>query len=397
MKEQPTFPKLLIATEAWPNGPGGGLAIIRQMLRDWPVDRLYWWGCFPDQGNFGQRVGRHFVAPIPRKLYPLRRWNAAKSWVLESFWVPFAVRHLRSALAEANPDVVWVIPHCWSIPPTRRVLPQTRIPFHVSVHDYVDVRGNVLRFGFERSQRFLRMADELYRGAATRDAICQPMLDDLRARTGSGGTICRAGLEQEDFDHLAAQPEGNRGDIRIAYAGTILVEKEFELFVQAMERMREKLPKPVWIDFYGDHSYRSRRWFNPQWMREHGNLPTAALSAALRECSWGFAPMGLTEDDPRYNRFSLPTKFVSYIAAGLPVITIGHPESSVVKMATAHRVGICVSDGDVGNLSARLLAEMSDPNSKLKYMDAIRRCAEVEFDARRMRKELRERFTRGLS
>jgi len=387
------FPRLLVATEAWPNGPGGGLAVIRQMLRDWPAERLFWWSCFPDRDpHFGRRVAAHRVALIPPRLYPNRRWCRQKSWLLEKFWVPWAARHFQNTLETLKPEAVWVIPHCWSIPPLTRVLPRANVGFHVSIHDYADVRGNVMRLGIERSRRLAAMADQLYSSATTRDAICQPMVDDLRARTGREGTVARAGLEQEDFDYLAVQTETPMDALRIAYAGTILVEKEFVLFVQVLARIRPKLPVPVALEFFGDHSYQSRKWFDPNWMREHGNLPAKALSAALKQCTWGFAPMGLVDDDPRYNRFSLPTKFVSYLAAGLPIITLGHPESSVVKMAGAHPVGLCLTTGDLESLGEKLLIALSEPHPGRKYRTGIQRCAVTEFDTRRMRATLYESF-----
>ena len=42
------FPRLLVATEFPPNASGGGAAVVRQMLKDWPVDRLFWWSPLPD-------------------------------------------------------------------------------------------------------------------------------------------------------------------------------------------------------------------------------------------------------------------------------------------------------------------------------------------------------------
>ena len=48
-------------------------------------------------------------------------------------------------------------------------------------------------------------------------------------------------------------------------------------------------------------------------MREHGNFPEPELLTSLRACTWGFAPMALSDDDPRYDRFSFPTKFISYL------------------------------------------------------------------------------------
>jgi len=384
-----TFPKLLVVTECSPNAAGGGAAVIRQMLREWPADRLFWWSCFPDRDRlFDRQVAAHRVARIPAKLYPSRRWCRTKTWWLEKIWLPWATGHFRNTLKILKPDAVWVIPHAWSIPPVTAVLPQSKIGFHVSLHDYADVRGNVIRFGAERCRRLAAMADQLYASAVTRDAICQPMLDDLRARTGRDGVVARAGLEQSDFDWLSAPSEKRTEVVRIGYAGTILVENEFVLLVRALARIRPQLPQPVRLDFFGNHSYQSRGWFDAAWMQEHGNLAAAELAKALRQCTWGFAPMGLVDDDPRYNRFSLPTKFVSYLAAGLPIITLGHPESSVVRMATTHNVGLCLTTGNLEDVSAQLLPALSDPRPEITYADGIRRCAEMEFDTRRMRAAL---------
>ncbi len=229
------------------------------------------------------------------------------------------------------------------------------------------------------------MQERLYASATTRDAICQPMVDDLRAKTGCEGTVARAGLEAEDMDFLSRKTETRAGIIRIAYAGTIIVEKEFALFARVLAQIRRQLPLPVTIEFFGDHSYRAREWFDPFWMNERGHLPARELSAELKKCAWGFSPMGLTDDKPRYNRFSLPTKFVSYLAAGLPVITLGHPESSVMRMTAAYQVGIRHDRGDLESLGQKLLAGLSATQPWEKFGPEILRCARQEFDARKMR------------
>ncbi len=333
------------------------------------------------------------MALIPRKLYPNRRWLRQKSWLLENFWVPWAARHLRKTLAIFNPDVIWVIAHGWSIPPLARVLPHAGAGFHVSIQDFAD-RGLPEAPAWEavRLRKLASLTDRLYASATTRDGICQAMVDDLHARTGRDGCIIRAGLEREDFDCITASEAAPTDRIRIGHAGTIHVEDTFELFVSALERIRHQLPLPVTMEFFSDHSYRARDWFDPSWMNEHGNLPADELAAELKKCAWGFSPMGLTDDDPRYNRFSLPTKFVSYLAAGLPVITLGHPQSSAVQVATAHDVGLCATTAELDILSGQLLAALSEPNPKLKHRDGILRCAEAEFDARRTRASLLECF-----
>ncbi|MGH7979761.1 MAG: hypothetical protein ACREE6_10335 [Limisphaerales bacterium] len=387
------FPRLLVATESPPNSPGGGAAVIRQMLKTWPTEKLFWWSCCPETGRiFGQAVAEHRVAKIPSGLYPNRRWRAQKAWFLERFWLPGAARHFERTLVDLKPDVVWVIPYCLAVPPLARALPGGKTAFHVSIHDYMDIRGVVEKFGLRRSRRMAAMADKLYASAGTRDAICQAMVDDLRMRTGVNGSVNRAGLEQEDFDHLGQMPKRREGPIRIAYAGTIIAEETVALFAAALSQIREKLPHPVTLEFFGDHSYRSRPWFDASWMIEHGHLPGRELSRALKECDWGLSPMKLTDDDPRYNRFSLPTKFVSYLAAALPVIAIGHPESTVMKMSAKYAVGVRITDGHLEKLREQMLEALSEPEPKATYRAEMLRCALLEFDARRMRATLFENF-----
>lgn len=381
------FPRLLVATEFPPNSPGGGPAVVRQMLRDWPVDQLFWWSCLPETDQkAGQRVAAHAVAAIPQKLYPHRRWCAQKSWLLEHLWAPWAARHLKQTLQNIQPEVVWAIPHNWSVPPLTRTLPAAATAFHVTVQDYTDNQSSVDRFGAGCCGKLARQAETLYAAADTRDTTSHPMTADLLARTGhNAAQMLHAGLEETDLEYLKTLVPAPGGHIRIAYAGTIMVEKEFAFFVSALKAIRARLPQPVSLEFFGNHTYRSRPWFEPDWMNEHGNLPAAALTEALRQCTWGFSPMALDDNDPRYNRFSFPTKFISYLGAGLPVITLGHPESSVIKMASAYDVGLCFKSGDAAAFSSELLAVLSAPNPAVKFHAGIRQCATVEFDAVRMR------------
>lgn len=367
---------------------------MRQMLRDWPVEKLSWWSCLPENDNrFGQRVSAHRVARIPSRLYPNTRLRWQKSWLLEHIWTSWAARHFRQTLAELRPEAVWVIPHAWAIPPLANQLPNCRTGFHVSIHDYMDSRAYKARFGRGRSRRLVEMTERLYSEATTRDAICEPMALDLQAQTGKkADLIVRAGLVKEDLERVQGEQKEPAADIRIAYAGTILVEDAFEIFVNVVSAIRERLPAPVRLELYGSHSYRDRKWFDARWMREGGNLTEQELSEALRGCTWGFLPMGLDDNDPRYNRFSLPTKFSSYLAAGLPVITLGHPESSVVKIARAYDVGVCLTAQGFDDLCAQLLAALAEPAPRQRFAREIQRCAIAEFDAVRMRRMLYECF-----
>ena len=381
------FPRLLVATEFPPNAPGGGPAVVRQMLSEWPASQLYWWSCLPEgDRTFGQQVAAHAVAAIPPKLYPQQRWRGQKSWLLERAWVPWAGRHFQRTLRQFQPEAIWVIPHAWAIPALSRVLPDGGIKYHVTVQDFMAMGSYVKRYGPERIRRWTGQAERLYARATTRDATSHPMIAELLARTGQpAAQMLHAGIEPAELAALGARQPKTDGVIRIAHAGTIQVAESFAFFVSTLGRIRTQLPRPVSLEFYGNHSYAAAPWFDATWMREHGSLPAAELTRALSQFDWGFAAMALTDDDPQYNHFSFPTKFISYLAAGLPVITLGHPESSVMKMAAAHPVGIYATTTDAAVLAGQLLTGLGEPDPGMKYLAGIRQCAETEFNARRMR------------
>lgn len=400
--------KLLVATEFPPNASGGGPAVVRQMLKNWPAKNLAWWSCFSDhERRFGRETAGHHVAMIPEKLIPHIRFSKIKSAMLETFWVPWATGHFRKTLETELPDAVWIIPHNWSILPVSRVLAGTMSPsspfiagrpgraslprFHVSMQDYPDAHHHAGRFGEKICRSMVAGAEWLYAAACTRDATSHPMIADLLDKTGKNAAqMLHAGLESQDFKFLKKKSANRSGPIRIAYAGTILVEEVFTLFIEALRRIRGEIAGPVELHLFGAHSYAGRDWFDAGWMHEHGNLPEEALLNELCRCEWGFSPMALTDEDPRYNRFSFPTKFITYLAAGLPVITLGHPESSVVKMARSYDVGLCSSSTNPEELAGQLRLALSDPAPWERFKGEIIRCAQTEFDAGKMRRKLYE-------
>jgi hypothetical protein len=118
-------------------------------------------------------------------------------------------------------------------------------------------------------------------------------------------------------------------------------------------------------------------------MREWGELSSEALLTELRLSTWGFVTMGLTDRDPRYNRFSFPTKFITYLAAGLPVISLGHPQSALAQMAEQYRVGLVSTEHSLDALCSALQGALAMENPFANHAAEIARCAETEFRAAR--------------
>jgi hypothetical protein len=219
------------------------------------------------------------------------------------------------------------------------------------------------------------------------------MMADLFQRTRvDGAQVLHAGFEQTDFDYLLSKKEPFSNEIRIAHAGTIVVEKDFATLVTALNRARSQLSRPVLLEFFGPLSYQSRSWFDPTWMREHGDLPNQILSQRLRECHWGLAVMGLRDDDPRYNRFSFPTKFITCLAAGLPMIVHGHAQSSLITMAKEYQLGLLITDSNLPMIEQALLSTLAIQDLWSRFGNEIQRCGRNEFNADQMRRTLYQCF-----
>lgn len=390
----PDFPCLLVATEFPPNASGGGPAIVRQMLRGWPTEKLSWWSCRADTSEkFGRGVAAHFVARIPPKLYPHERFLGAKAWMLDKAWTPYASKHFRKVLETTRPEAIWVIPHQWSIPPLARVLGRADFPYHVSIHDFPDAHHLDRRMGSAVAHRFIALTNELYREARSRDTISEAMSAEFAAVTGAAAEeIVHAGLEPEDFSYLAGKAPKNTETIDIAYAGSVVAEPSLILFVESLERIRSRLPKRVALHFFGAHSYRARPWFRNEWMIEHGDLSAIELNQALRDFDWGFAPMELTDSNPRYNRFSLPTKVVSYLAAGFGVISLAHETATISRLARRYRFGLSITESRLGGMDAILSEGLAKSEVWERYGPEIIRCATAEFDAEVRRRGLWSRL-----
>jgi hypothetical protein len=418
-----TMSKLFVATEFPPDAPGGGPAVVRQMLQGFPGE-VHWWSCRGSVLGSSFMVTRGtslqstrssglsfllsgFHSCPPGKLMPAKKLPRIRAFLMEHLWAPRAARSLRQAIESVKPDYVWVIPHDWSIIPIWRVMKERgsrdkggELSVHVTIQDFPDCHGHGKLWGEDRARRMARMQEQIYAEADSADATSHPMLQELEDRTGRRGLqILHQGLEPEDFAFLESLVRDLSSVIRhplsvikIAYAGTILCEPEFALFVNLLEsiiqqRTTNNEPRTPLLELhlYGAHSYADRPWFRP-WIIEHGNLPERELLTELRGCDWGFIPMSLENKDPRYNRFSFPTKFITYLAAGIPIISIGHPECSVMKMAMRYETGLEItSSHSLVTVTTQIL---SDHHIIQAFRLNMMKCANAHFNAAELRQSL---------
>jgi hypothetical protein len=105
--------------------------------------------------------------------------------------------------------------------------------------------------------------------------------------------------------------------------------------------------------------------------------------------------MELDDSNPRYSRFTFPNKFTRSLAAGLPVISIGHPECTLTKFANNYQLGPVITDTNPEEIALKLLPALSQVTDWPKLRDEILRCAEKEFNGAVNREKLHGLFRAG--
>jgi hypothetical protein len=377
------FPKLLVVTEFPPNSP----TLTVQCLKGFPTDHIYWWSCTPEITSvYGQRYVRHYRCPLPGILTRPQRYPRLKALLVEQLWLPYASRHLRTTFEQVKPAQVWLNLYGWTAVAIGRSGIVRRARSHATIWDFPDTDEFLRRWGAARCRRVLKWAHSVYGEATTCDVVSQPMREELARQTGRlDASLLHSGIEDSDLLRLEQVPKPPKERIRVAYAGSMLAPAAFALFVNAMQRAAKELQRPVSLEFFGNPSQRRNPWFDPSWMREHGVLEEPTFMEQLRQCTWGFLAMDIDERNPRYNRFSFPNKFGTYLAAGLPLLLLSGPDSSVARILETQPVGVRL---DHARLNSQLVEILGIDNPRAAFLPAIKECARTEFYMPRIRQIL---------
>ena len=95
----------------------------------------------------------------------------------------------------------------------------------------------------------MKLLEQVYRNASSRDVIGPSMAEDLRQRTGvECPTIIRCAVEPAMLAKLpypATPPEDDT--IRIGYAGTVVAQEAFAAFVAGVKAARAKTKRKIEI------------------------------------------------------------------------------------------------------------------------------------------------------
>src|SRR5476651_1195255 len=115
-------PRILVVAEFAPGAPGGDWVNIKQHFRGLDWGQIYWWSFSDPPGSHSHEFGgRHISCKVPARLTPNLRWNGLKSWILDTFVMPYAACHLLKFIRAVEPDLIFLMARGWMIPLAHRV------------------------------------------------------------------------------------------------------------------------------------------------------------------------------------------------------------------------------------------------------------------------------------
>lgn len=380
-----------------PDSVQGGAHVMRQLLRDYPRDSLAWWCLAPIPVASGfVPAERIHGRSLPARWVAHQRLRGLKNTLAELGWVPSAAADLRACLARWAPRDVVFLAHDWVIPVFARVWSEPAARLHVVVHDFMDHAAYVSSRGGRRARRFMREVGRLYAGAASRTVISEEMADELCRTTGrAADLVAPCGVEPDDVQRLKTRNASPvRGEIRVAYPGTVTAPETMGRLVAALEGARRALTRPLRLDFYGGEDPRRYGWFRAEWMTCAGVLTDAELAGRMQASDFGLCVMNDDLSNPRYDRYSFPCKFTACLAAGLPVIAAGHAEGSLLRMMNRYPVGLALAGGAQETWAARLTAFLARPEPDAACRAAMTQAVEGLFNAERNRRAFQDLLMR---
>jgi hypothetical protein len=245
-------------------------------------------------------------------------------------------RSLKAALESLSPDLIW-----WSsdyLPDSLSTLYVLRrsiakmVPLHLSVLDPPEL----FHGSSHKNLELLRLALSLSTSVSSIGVNLQHRLQQLTNKP--------VGIISDFIENELAEASGMRNirSLRVGIAGRLYQFCEFERFLRhAAEAFEE-----VVINWYGaaERSYIPPELSLPPNVRINAlpELAREAIAPVLRrDCDVCY--MSMPSSMSEFARYSVPTKFVSYVEADVPVIFDAPPDSELQQLNSEYLFGVNLS------------------------------------------------------
>jgi hypothetical protein len=357
-----TLPRLLVASYFGPGWTSGGAVIVDGLLRDYPAARYRrFWVPLRTEARASPGAG---ALHVPGLIHP--RWRRAASRVLWDVGSRIQARQAERLARAFDAQLVWsVLDYAW-VPFTYRFMRRTSVPVHVSVHDDPVASAQLVGWPADVLRRLERAFEFCYREAASRDVISEAMRGRYLAAYARDAVVVTHGIA--DARPVVREPAASTGGrlqrarpLRIVHVGNLHYPDEAIRFAEAVHAHGG-----AELTLIGNPPAAVRSAADRLGIRLESWLPQAELNARLPDFDFAYLPYGFSPERRRFVETSFPTKLISYLNAGLPILHHGPAYSSVAGFLRTYRAGVLLDTMDPDALAAGLRRVEGEPYAVLR-------------------------------
>lgn len=225
-----------------------------------------------------------------------------------------------------------------------------------------------------------RMDEWSCRQAARVVVLSDDMAAALRQRPEAGipNILVINNFSLPTFDHKSEQEsvlEKSPEICRILFAGNIGRFQGLEAFIDAMAHLAHR--KDVELVFLGEGSALPGLQKRAATDNRIKFVPHQAINIAK---AWmRSADLGIVSLSPGIYRYAFPSKTMTYLEEGLPLLTAVEQDSELARFVTNHQIGIVVTPNDPGRMAAEIEKLLDNPDHVALMRQQASKAADESF------------------
>ena len=284
---------------------------------------------------------------IFKKLNLLKIYGKIEYFLISSLISKKVIR----VLEKEKIDKIWIYSHREGIVLLKSIIMKKNIPFHISIHD--DILENP---DFENFEKVKEDFKYLLGKADSCDFISGFMNEYYKKFLGTGNKSIPIWAGFIKKNRIVNNNFVSRNVSKIAFAGTMWTQEEHESFWKAIGKLNEEKNnnKKIEMDYYTQEFNQKRLNNDYEFLLYKGFLDNNLIPEVLSKYDALYLTMSFSSKFIRISETSFPSKIISYIEAGVPIIAHGPEYSSVVKFIRGHNIGICIKTLDSDEIAVQI-------------------------------------------